>query len=428
MTHSIFYLLVLLLPLNLGKHWIFPFSYVRGSLVDYLIPTFYLTDGLLVLLATKTTPGVEKALATGFRRPLTRCWDLVFLGLFLALSLVSALSSPLPLLAVTKWGRLLLLVLFYVYLRHNFKVSRMFSRLLLVLVLGAVGESLLAIAQWWRQESIFGYLPFGGPVWRAGQYGLAEVAWRGALKVRAYGTFPHPNALAGYLVVVILWFSHWWLSQKQVWLEKRAWFVGGGLALLLLIVGLGLTFSRSGWLALLLGWWWLAWGWILAKRKRILAWLWPMFLALLLFFSGRYWLTQKSSLSWQRRDQLVASSVRMLRDHPLWGVGTGLFTLKSEAYGQSRWPRWLQPVHNVFLLVAVENGLPAGLALISLLIFLAIKLGRRRGALFWPLSGALLVLIGLGLGDHYWLTLPQTSLLFWLTLGLIAAYTKEAIL
>ena len=46
----IFYWLVFLIPSNLAKHWPQSWSYVNGILVDYLIPTVYLTDILVVAL------------------------------------------------------------------------------------------------------------------------------------------------------------------------------------------------------------------------------------------------------------------------------------------------------------------------------------------------------------------------------------------
>ncbi|MBI2414738.1 hypothetical protein HYV31_02775 [candidate division WWE3 bacterium] len=44
---TIFYLILVLLPTNLGKHFISVDSYVNSRLVDYLVPTFWLIDILL---------------------------------------------------------------------------------------------------------------------------------------------------------------------------------------------------------------------------------------------------------------------------------------------------------------------------------------------------------------------------------------------
>ena len=46
----LFYLILFLLPANLAKHFPVASSYVSGILVDYLIPTVYLTDILIIIL------------------------------------------------------------------------------------------------------------------------------------------------------------------------------------------------------------------------------------------------------------------------------------------------------------------------------------------------------------------------------------------
>src|SRR4051812_29891213 len=45
----LYFLLLLLLPTQLGKHFWPPFAFVHGLRIDYLSPTVYLTDLLLLL-------------------------------------------------------------------------------------------------------------------------------------------------------------------------------------------------------------------------------------------------------------------------------------------------------------------------------------------------------------------------------------------
>src|SRR3972149_3010131 len=47
----LFFFLILLLPTQLGKHFFIPLSYLSGVRVDYLAPTVYLTDLIVVPLA-----------------------------------------------------------------------------------------------------------------------------------------------------------------------------------------------------------------------------------------------------------------------------------------------------------------------------------------------------------------------------------------
>src|SRR3990170_578015 len=46
---NLFFIIIFLIPLNLGKHFIFRFSYVNGLLSDYLIPTLFVTDLFIIL-------------------------------------------------------------------------------------------------------------------------------------------------------------------------------------------------------------------------------------------------------------------------------------------------------------------------------------------------------------------------------------------
>jgi hypothetical protein len=58
----LFYIILVLIPVNLGKHFIFDFSYSEGILIDYAVPTLYLQDLLIILflalyiLANRTLP------------------------------------------------------------------------------------------------------------------------------------------------------------------------------------------------------------------------------------------------------------------------------------------------------------------------------------------------------------------------------------
>ena len=47
---GLIYLLIILLPTQLGKHFFFDFSYINGIRVDYLAPTLYLTDIIIIVL------------------------------------------------------------------------------------------------------------------------------------------------------------------------------------------------------------------------------------------------------------------------------------------------------------------------------------------------------------------------------------------
>jgi hypothetical protein len=81
---------------------------------------------------------------------------------------------------------------------------------------------------------------------------------------------------------------------------------------------------------------------------------------------------------------------------------------------------FLQPVHNIFLLIGSETGL---FGLFFFIVFLIFTLRRTNGQL--PIFVALLVILFTGLFDHYWLSLVQNRMLFALILGL--AWSKPVV-
>src|SRR5205085_1603672 len=85
----------------------------------------------------------------------------------------------------------------------------------------------------------------------------------GQLVLRAFGTFPHPNILGGYLALALVCLPMLW----NAWRGGR-WPLWGAAALL--AGGLLATFSRAGWLAALvgLGAWWVASGKWRSRRGR----------------------------------------------------------------------------------------------------------------------------------------------------------------
>jgi O-antigen ligase len=114
------------------------------------------------------------------------------------------------------------------------------------LIIGLVANSLITFGQAARQSWLglmaFGEFPFSD--WERG----ASFVRAGDLQyLRPYGLMPHPNLLAGVLVIGLLAAAAWILSEKR-WQRYAGTllFVAGLYALLL-------TFSRTAWGALVVG-------------------------------------------------------------------------------------------------------------------------------------------------------------------------------
>jgi len=96
-------------------------------------------------------------------------------------------------------------------------------------------------------------------------------------------------------------------------------------------------------------------------------------------------------------------------------VGLNNFIVHLPQFYQSGSVYLLQPVHNIFLLVAAETGL---VGLVIFLWFLILTFKKLLITNYYLLITALIVILVLGLFDHYWLTLQQNQLLVAIVFGL----------
>ena len=113
--------------------------------------------------------------------------------------------------------------------------------------------------------------------------------------------------------------------------------------------------------------------------------------------------------SFDRRSQLAGMAIKMVQDSPLIGQGLNNFTVVMDQYGIiAATTRFLQPVHNIYLLILAETGI-LGLFGFGYLIVCAFRSPRPA-----VLKLSLFTLLFLGLFDHYPFTLQQGMLLLFL--------------
>ena len=106
------------------------------------------------------------------------------------------------------------LAIFFVYVYFNLAS---FKRILIIvglLALSGLIQSLLAVSQYFLQHSVFGSKWLGEIVLSPELPGVAKIVVDGEKIMRAYGTFPHPNILAGFLLVTI--FLSWYLLTNYL--------------------------------------------------------------------------------------------------------------------------------------------------------------------------------------------------------------------
>ncbi len=182
----IFILLLILLPTQLGYHFWPEWAFVNGIRVDYFAPTLYVTDLLVFLLAGLEIPHVK----------LGKLGKLGTLGIFVILNIYFSYS---PMVSLYKWLKVgeFGFLAWFVTKRIKFEAKW--------LLIPIVYESVLAIWQYINQGSVGGlWWWLGERTFTSGTAGIANAIINGALVLRPYGTLPHPNVLAGFLIVSTL--------------------------------------------------------------------------------------------------------------------------------------------------------------------------------------------------------------------------------
>jgi O-antigen ligase len=133
----------------------------------------------------------------------------------------------------------------------------------------------------------------------------------------------------------------------------------------------------------------------------------------------RFFQTSLAEESALVRVTLLRQSAELFRQSPIIGVGIHNFLPSLAEISPTLPYRSLQPVHNIVVLYVVETGL-LGLGVL-LLLLRRLKIWLYFGK-HYPGNTALLYIIGgIGMVDHYFLTLHQGQLLLALMVGFIFA-------
>ena len=392
------FLWLLFIPAQLGKHFWPDWSFVMGIRIDYLSPILYLVDLLWIgLVIFNFQFSIFKKKLFSFRN----FWIFIFI-------LVNILLASNRMVAIYGWLRILQLVWTVWFLKNNKNWVKILLKY--IIPIWIVGESLLAVGQiskgsslgglwWWLGERTFNFNTIG----------IAQMSVVGNGLIRAYGTFSHPNSLAGFLLVVWIW---WWKNKNN----KISWWVMFWLGLIgiiltgsrtiWLLTGLSLVFfirkffgENKNWIRIII-----SLVLILILAIRIINFNYPI----VNFLGG--W--DENGLI--KRGQLNLASLEMVKSSPIFGIGMKNFLVDLPNFQNESHFFWLQPVHNILLLTLSEVGfLGLGILIWGLnSLFKNKKLEKED----WLVIGIILIS---GMVDHYWLTLPQNMWLLTLMLGLI---------
>jgi len=404
-----FYLLILLLPTQLGKHFFPQFSFIYGLRIDYLSLTIYLTDILIFLIFLLSFKNILKILISKYKR------NVFLFLLFILFLLVGVSVSKNPASGI--FGIIKFLEFIYLGLFVYFNFEKLNKKAIVFLLgLGIIFESLLSFLQYLNQGSFQGVLYFlGERSFNQQTPAIANASINGALVLRPYGTFSHPNVLGGFLVLSSIFV----LSFKQL--------IGKYFLIIVLFfstIGILVSFSRiaiASWLIFLLIYFVLM---IVRKYKKLK--INPKFLKnnsfvlltiLIIFlltlfnpiFLERFTLLSFSDESVLQRISLINSSIEMFLKNPVFGVGINNFLNNLKTSFNT--PVLIQPVHNIFLLTLAQVGV-IGFGVLIYMLFKAVKLSIKSKDKKIIRLSIIFSIIFIGLFDHYLLTIQQTQILF----------------
>jgi len=326
-------------------------------------------------------------------------------------------------------------------------------------VAGALAQSMLGLWQFFSQ-STFASTVLGissHPAWQAGTSIVAspEIGrW-----LRAYGSFSHPNVFGGYMVIALFFAliqtdayglrrddaslkvsSSWW-GKYVSWRMYHGGCIMYHVSFVLLTAGVFVSFSRSAWMAFVLGL--LVYSFI-GFREKMFSVPFTFFHFLLIpiitfiVFTTLFFPLVQTRLTGSSVNEVASISDRvsgyseamvLFKQHPFLGVGIGNYTASAFLLNPTQ-PAWAyQPVHNALLLLLVELGV-VGIVLL-LFVFFTYHISRitsqPQSPFFKWYVVCVLCSVFLTLFDHYLFSSYVGLLLGALIFGCIGRSLKEGI-
>ena len=359
--------------------------------------------------------------------------------IFIAFSSLSVFVSPMPELGAYSLIRLVFSALGAVllcvlavrtnkFIKSPLNTPPLAARLFIpaAVFLSGVFQAAVGILQFLRGESL-GLRYLGESVINHGTEGVARVSVHGAYFLRAYGTMPHANILAAFLVFslisglfLLVICKHREAAGAGRYL--RITFISAGI--FIIIFGLAATFSRSGWIVgLFSAAAFFALSFAVLPRKQDIVIPFSVFaVSLAALFAVFGWAIfprvslSRAEPSVDLRVNYMKMDARIALSNPFLGAGIGNEVIYAENSGFYEKFGVLkrsdfQPTHNLFILSAAEIGFFGAAAFF---VFLAAalfggKLNIENAWLRVVFAGFLVF----GLFDHFFWTLNSGRVMFW---------------
>ena len=400
--------------LNVRKVFLTPYSFLNGYFNEYLTSSFGWADLLMVTViiiyttkwlycqfvqvhSSNITQENKKTILSSIASIVRiKSRETFLLVLFIVWLALSVFWSPYKPIAVYKIVILVELIAFLSILTVKFKDIKWLKIATIALLANGVFQSAIGIVQFASNSSLgLGFM--GESIVSPNLPGVAKIILAGQNHIRAYGTFPHPNIMAGFLIIsIFILFAE--LAGKlietdpasRIKVSYETLIPGASRKILLaslffILIGFGLTFSRSAFLGLSVGI--LSFFLINLKFKigflkafryprlktGIFTILTVLFVLLIAFLKYSSFFSTKSI---SERDLYQNVSYEIISDHSVIGIGLGQFVF-SEFQKHPNLEGWqYQPVHNTYFLIASELGI---FGLVLFLFFISSLLGRGIG-------------------------------------------------
>ncbi len=408
----------------------------------------YLTDLLIFAIFFFWALRIVKGIRTTNLSKDPKIITLGILFLVATVSLFFAKNLEIGIYQLIKFAEFIIL---FFYIKSSFQELFNWRLASGVLIASALFQVFLGICQFALQHDlnlkIFGESPLGSNI-----EGVAKIVVSGVKMIRAYGTFPHPNVLAAFLLFSII--SFYFFSLRR---EKASF--GFNLVLastfFFLVFGLFLTFSRT----------------IIFLFVFI-----SVLIFLFLFFKKEFYRDYRRKTLYLCGIFLLATilcgsfmarelysrfvifgvdptinlryfynsiGLSIIKESSLFGTGLGNFVWRLQDFQGSlraanliykldmpetqvvpyRAPAWLfQPVHNIFLLIASEIGIFGLLAFLIFLCFMILPFLRalKENNLLFIFYFLFFGFLAVFFTDHFFWTLQQGRLMFWVLCGILA--------
>ncbi len=248
------------------------------------------------------------------------------------------------------------------------------------------------------------------------------------VEARLAGTFKMPNDLGAYLVIVLPMTIGYFVMS---WRTRQSWkftAVLGGI-LCVMAANMALTLTRGAWVGVLV-----ATIYIMLYFERRL--LWGLLVIVLLspFLMPRA-VKDRFQTMWEHppgfmseRPQWWKTSVQLIAKYPITGIGLGRFRYEYQLHGPPGMYHKPYHAHNIYLQVAVEQGVPSLIVFLWILFLLSRQLFALRpmddfwgAGLFIGGSGFLISVLVYGLVDH--ILHQRPLLMFWFIHGIVCYVT-----